>query len=78
MQRYYRNAKAVTLLNTILMQNMGAALAPENEQVPQSIDDDFQSVGNLLDMRDEELFNRKPAAFSMHFWSCRNPTTCTG
>ncbi len=62
MQRYYRNAKAVTLLNTILMQNMGAALAPENEQVPQSIDDDFQSVGNLLDLRDEELFNRKPSA----------------
>lgn len=62
MQRYYRNAKTVTLLNTILMQNMGAALAPENEQVPQSIDDDFQSVGNLLDLRDEELFNRKPSA----------------
>jgi UTP:GlnB (protein PII) uridylyltransferase len=69
--------KLITLLNTILMQNMGAALAPENEQVPQSIDDDFQSVGNLLDLRDEELFNRKnPQRFSMHFWSCRNPMTC--
>ena len=62
MQGYYRNAKAITLLNTILMQNIGAALAPENEKLPQVIDDDFQSVGNLLDLRDENLFARKPAA----------------
>ncbi|WP_265942317.1 [protein-PII] uridylyltransferase [Dechloromonas sp. A34] len=62
MQEYYRNAKAVTLLNTILLQNMGAALAPEDEQVPQMLDDNFQSVGNLLDIRDENLFQRAPAA----------------
>lgn len=62
MQLYYRNAKAVTLMNTILLQNMGAALSPESEQVPQILDDDFQSVGNLLDIRDEELFKRKPSA----------------
>ena len=62
MQGYYRNAKAITLLNTILMQNIGAALAPESEKLPQLIDDDFQSVGNLLDLRDENLFSRKPAA----------------
>jgi len=30
MQGYYRNAKAITLTNTILMQNIGAALAPES------------------------------------------------
>ena len=62
MQGYYRNAKAVTALNTILLQNMGAALAPESEQTPQVLDDDFQSVGNLLDLRDENLFARKPTA----------------
>ena len=62
MQGYYRNAKAITLLNTILMQNLGAALSPESEQLPQAIDDDFQSVGNLLDLRDEKLFEQKPAA----------------
>jgi hypothetical protein len=28
MQAYYRNAKGLTLLNTIVLQNMGAALAP--------------------------------------------------
>ena len=62
MQGYYRNAKAITLLNTILLQNMGAALAPESEQMPQGLDENFQSVGNLLDIRDETLFEREPAA----------------
>ena len=62
MQGYYRNAKAITLLNTILLQNMGAALAPESEKTPQLLDDNFQSVGNLLDIRDETLFEREPAA----------------
>ncbi|MDR2186740.1 MAG: [protein-PII] uridylyltransferase [Azonexus sp.] len=62
MQAYYRNAKAVMLLNVILLQNMEAALSPARELLPQVIDDDFQSVGNLLDVRDETLFERRPAA----------------
>ena len=62
MQGYYRNAKAITLLNTILMQNMGAALSPESQQVPQILDEHFQTVGNLLDLRDETLFERQPSA----------------
>ena len=62
MQAYYRNAKAITLLSNTLLQKMGAALAPENEQTPQAIDDDYQRVGNLLDVRDEALFQTRPAA----------------
>jgi [protein-PII] uridylyltransferase len=62
MQGYYRNAKSITLLNTILLQNMGAALSPESEQIPQALDDNFQSVGNLLDIRDEMLFEKNPSA----------------
>ncbi|KAB2920660.1 MAG: [protein-PII] uridylyltransferase, partial [Dechloromonas sp.] len=62
MQGYYRNAKAITLLNTILLQNMEAALSPESQQVPQILDDNFQTVGNLLDLRDETLFERQPSA----------------
>ncbi|MGE5471485.1 MAG: [protein-PII] uridylyltransferase [Bacteroidota bacterium] len=62
MQGYYRNAKAVTVLNTILLQNLGAALSPESEQTPQVLDDDFQSIGSLLDIRDESLFEKKPTA----------------
>ncbi|MBS1145156.1 MAG: [protein-PII] uridylyltransferase [Proteobacteria bacterium] len=62
MQVYYRNAKTVCLLNTILLQNMSAALTPENEQTPQPLDDNFQIVGNLLDIRDEALFQKQPSA----------------
>ncbi|WP_310492413.1 [protein-PII] uridylyltransferase [Dechloromonas sp.] len=62
MQVYYRNAKTVSLLNTILLQNMASALTPENEQTPQPLDDNFQMVGNLLDVRDEALFEKQPSA----------------
>ncbi|AXS80043.1 [protein-PII] uridylyltransferase [Dechloromonas sp. HYN0024] len=62
MQVYYRTAKTVCLLNTILLQNMAAALTPENELTPQPFDDHFQTVGNLLDIRDEALFEKQPSA----------------
>jgi [protein-PII] uridylyltransferase len=62
MQVYYRNAKTASLLNTILLQNMGAALTPENEQTPQALDENFQAIGNLLDVRDETLFEKQPSA----------------
>lgn len=61
MQAYYRNAKGLTLLNTIVLQNLGAALAPESLQCPQDYDGNFQIVGNLLDVRDETLLERQPA-----------------
>jgi len=61
MQGYYRNAKGITLANTILMQNIGAALAPEGEQMPQPIDGHFQSIGGLLDVRDDGAFDGDPA-----------------
>lgn len=60
MQAYYRNAKGLMLLNTIVLQNMGAALAPENLQRPQAYDANFQIVGNLLDVCDDKLFERQP------------------
>ena len=62
MQVYYRHAKTVTVLNTLLTQNIGAALTPKTEQVPQPLDDNFQMIGNLLDIRDENLFERLPSA----------------
>jgi [protein-PII] uridylyltransferase len=60
MQTYYRNAKGLTLLNTIVLQNIGAALAPETQQNPQNFDENFQVVGNLLDVREQDLFERQP------------------
>ncbi|KAB2910476.1 MAG: [protein-PII] uridylyltransferase, partial [Dechloromonas sp.] len=62
MQVYYRHAKSVTVLNTLIVQNIGAALTPEIDLVPQPLDDNFQMVGSLLDIRDDKLFERTPAA----------------
>lgn len=62
MQVYYRHAKSVTVLNTLIVQNIGAALTPEIDLVPQPLDDNFQMVGNLLDIHDDKLFERTPAA----------------
>jgi len=61
MQRYYRAAKLVRQVNVILLQNLHARLFPiATDPVP--IDDDFQAVDELLDLRDESLFERRPQA----------------
>jgi [protein-PII] uridylyltransferase len=61
MQRYYRAAKAIRQLNVILLQNLHARLLPAQVSV-RPLDDDFQAVDELLDVRDEELFARRPPA----------------
>jgi [protein-PII] uridylyltransferase len=61
MQRYYRAAKLVRQVNTILLQNLHARLYPAaTEPVP--IDAEFQQVDELLDVRDPHLFDERPAA----------------
>jgi [protein-PII] uridylyltransferase len=60
MQRYYRTVKAVRQLNTILLQNLRATLAPSRAE-PVALDADFQVVNELLDLRDPELFEKRPS-----------------
>jgi [protein-PII] uridylyltransferase len=67
MQRYYRTAKAVTQLNTILLQNLGAAVFPHDAAAPQPINERFQTVRELLDARDPDLFQREPHAILESF-----------
>ncbi|MCG6874748.1 MAG: [protein-PII] uridylyltransferase [Betaproteobacteria bacterium] len=67
MQRYYRTAKAVTQLNTILLQNLGAAIFPSHGTEPEVINERFQSVRELLDARDTEVFEREPGAILESF-----------
>ena len=62
MQRYYRNAKLVTQLNIILMQNIGAALFPAPERPPEPVNERFQKTHGLLDVVDENVFQQRPAA----------------
>jgi [protein-PII] uridylyltransferase len=61
MQRYYRAARLVRQVNTILLQNLHARLFPiSTEPVP--IDGEFVGIDELLHVRDERLFERRPAA----------------
>jgi len=59
MQRYYRAAKIVRQVNTLLLQNLHAKLYPA-AVTPVVIDDQFPRVDELLDVRDERLFATKP------------------
>ena len=61
MQRYYRAAKLVRQVNVILLQNLHGRLFPARSQ-PTPLDIDFQVVDELLDVRAEDLFERRPAA----------------
>ncbi len=61
MQRYYRAAKSVRQIGVILLQNLHARLFPA-QVVAHPIDDDFQAVDELLDLREDELFARRPGA----------------
>ncbi|HVE49374.1 MAG TPA: [protein-PII] uridylyltransferase [Casimicrobiaceae bacterium] len=66
MQRYYRAAKLTRQVNTILLQNLHARLFPiDREPIP--LDDDFVAIDELLHIRDERLFERRPGAMLESF-----------
>ena len=61
MQRYYRAAKTVRQVNTILLQNLHARLFPiPRDPVP--ISDDYCAIDELLHVASEDLYDRKPSA----------------
>ncbi len=62
MQDYYRNAKSVTQLNVILLQNIGAAIFPPPDLAPRPINPRFQVAHEMLDVVDEQVFARHPSA----------------
>ncbi|HTL75819.1 MAG TPA: [protein-PII] uridylyltransferase [Casimicrobiaceae bacterium] len=61
MQRYYRAAKLVQQVNTVLLQNLHASLYPA-ATAPAPIDATWSRVDELLDLRDETLFDANPPA----------------
>jgi [protein-PII] uridylyltransferase len=67
MQAYFRTAKAITQLNTILLQNIGAEIFPVRTSDAEAINERFARVGELLDARRADLFERDPAAILESF-----------
>ena len=61
MQRYYRAARAVRLINTILLQNLHVRIFSPS-RVLKPIDADFSAVDELLHINDPQLFERRPSA----------------
>ena len=62
MQKYYLNAKLVVQINTILLQNFGAAIFPGAHSQPVKINAHFQIQRNLLDIKNDLIFQTYPSA----------------
>ncbi|GAB3551032.1 [protein-PII] uridylyltransferase [Noviherbaspirillum agri] len=61
MQHYYWAAKAVTQLNTILLQNIKAQLFPQPVS-PKPINERFNEVNGLIDIAHDDTFTITPSA----------------
>ena len=62
MQRYYRAAKAVSQLNSMVLQNLTALIVPQQDREYHPINEHFGVRGELLEASTEDLFERHPAA----------------
>ncbi|MEX0958472.1 MAG: [protein-PII] uridylyltransferase [Burkholderiales bacterium] len=62
MQRFYTTAKAVQLLNSIVVQNLRARVFPQPKAKPKVLNERFQVRGEHLEVRSAGLFERNPAA----------------
>jgi [protein-PII] uridylyltransferase len=67
MQRYYRAAKLVTQLNTIVVQNIERHLFPREDVPATRIDDVFVARDEFLDIDDDQVLERNPRAILRGF-----------
>ena len=62
MQRYYRTAKTVSQLNTIVLQNLALRITPPRDRELYSLNDRFGTRDERLETIDPELYERDPGA----------------
>ncbi|MDR0996569.1 MAG: [protein-PII] uridylyltransferase [Zoogloeaceae bacterium] len=67
MKRYYRNAKTIVQLNTLMLQTLAGRLRPAAKTEPKPINARFQTIGDCLDVVDADLFMRCPEAILESF-----------
>ena len=62
MQRYYRIAKRVSQINTLVLKSISERLAPASKQKIRVLNERFQKVGHKLDIIDPETYQAYPTA----------------
>ena len=62
MQRYYRIAKRVTQINTLVLKSISEKLAPASKQRIKPLNERFQKVGHKLDIVDPHIYQTHPSA----------------
>ena len=67
MQRYFQAAKAISMMNSVVLQDLSARLSPATSLPARQINERFQSNGGLLDVRSAQVFEREPAAILESF-----------
>ncbi len=77
MQRFYRSARFVSLMNEILLQSFKQRILPETAQ-PVVLDKNFQARGTLLETVSADLFRRKPKAILECFLVLQRHAQLTG
>ncbi len=78
MQRYYIEAKHITQLNTIILQNLEARLFPQPDAKPEPINHEFRNRGNLLEVIDPMRFETEPSAILRAFIVMQQHSELTG
>lgn len=61
MQDYYGSARMVNLITHFMLQNFKDYLFPDQDKKIVIIDNDFQSIGQLLDIREDDAFEKNPS-----------------
>ncbi len=67
MQRYYRTAKAVLQIATIVLQNLDTRITPPVDKEYHPVNERFGIRDEMLAARDERVFQRQPAAMLESF-----------
>ena len=67
MQQYYRTAKAISLLNVILLQNLRSKIFQSPAAASRILNPRFIAHNDLLEAADENLFQREPNAILESF-----------
>ncbi len=78
MQRYYLSAKKVMQLNTLLSMSYRAEFASREKPVAIVLNERFQTVRDLLDIREEDLFEKAPEAMFEAFQILQLRSELTG